>query len=256
MAPRAGFEPATNRLTAGCSTTELPGNLRARSLARPARHGYIKLDRRNQLIDKADDRDTAPPVDDPFRALPRESAGHKATADYSGHRPVHRGRTGVSADRRLLDAAVGHPRPVPRISSDSTLAQAFRGAVGALAAQRFCRKKALVRHKRKRKGPGVNPAPRRWVMVGCLQGKTSSRCRIKVNKALTCINIKLVRWRPRPELNRGTRFCRPLRHHSATWPGSAIGKGEVRFAGKLRDHQERPAISDRCAQRQPALHRL
>ena len=25
LAPRAGFEPATNRLTAGCSTTELPG---------------------------------------------------------------------------------------------------------------------------------------------------------------------------------------------------------------------------------------
>src|SRR5262245_19396371 len=27
VAPRAGFEPATNRLTAGCSTTELPGNV-------------------------------------------------------------------------------------------------------------------------------------------------------------------------------------------------------------------------------------
>ena len=27
LAPRAGFEPATNRLTAGCSTTELPGNI-------------------------------------------------------------------------------------------------------------------------------------------------------------------------------------------------------------------------------------
>ena len=26
MAPRAGFEPATNRLTAGCSTAELPGS--------------------------------------------------------------------------------------------------------------------------------------------------------------------------------------------------------------------------------------
>ena len=26
LAPRAGFEPATNRLTAGCSTTELPRN--------------------------------------------------------------------------------------------------------------------------------------------------------------------------------------------------------------------------------------
>ena len=29
LAPRAGFEPATNRLTAGCSTTELPGNAAA-----------------------------------------------------------------------------------------------------------------------------------------------------------------------------------------------------------------------------------
>jgi hypothetical protein len=27
LAPRAGFEPATNWLTANCSTTELPGNL-------------------------------------------------------------------------------------------------------------------------------------------------------------------------------------------------------------------------------------
>jgi hypothetical protein len=26
VAPRAGFEPATQRLTAACSTTELPGN--------------------------------------------------------------------------------------------------------------------------------------------------------------------------------------------------------------------------------------
>ena len=26
MAPRVGFEPTTNRLTAGCSTTELPRN--------------------------------------------------------------------------------------------------------------------------------------------------------------------------------------------------------------------------------------
>jgi hypothetical protein len=27
VAPRAGFEPATDRLTADCSTTELPGNI-------------------------------------------------------------------------------------------------------------------------------------------------------------------------------------------------------------------------------------
>ena len=29
VAPRAGFEPATYRLTAGCSTAELPGNMRS-----------------------------------------------------------------------------------------------------------------------------------------------------------------------------------------------------------------------------------
>src|SRR3954451_19173994 len=31
------------------------------------------------------------------------------------------------------------------------------------------------------------------------------------------LSLKRV-WRPRPELNRGKRFCRPLRNHSATWP--------------------------------------
>src|SRR5690242_3804980 len=29
-------------------------------------------------------------------------------------------------------------------------------------------------------------------------------------------------WRPRPELNRGTRICSPLRHHSATWPLASL----------------------------------
>ena len=33
LAPRAGFEPATNRLTAGCSTTELPGTIAFGSVA-------------------------------------------------------------------------------------------------------------------------------------------------------------------------------------------------------------------------------
>src|SRR5207253_2788054 len=33
------------------------------------------------------------------------------------------------------------------------------------------------------------------------------------------VDVRIARWRPRPELNRGKRFCRPLRNHSATWPG-------------------------------------
>src|ERR1700721_3093211 len=40
LAPRAGFEPATNRLTAGCSTAELPGNSSSR-----ARNAYNKAGR-------------------------------------------------------------------------------------------------------------------------------------------------------------------------------------------------------------------
>ena len=31
VAPRDGFEPSTNRLTAGCSTAELPGSRGART---------------------------------------------------------------------------------------------------------------------------------------------------------------------------------------------------------------------------------
>src|SRR5215475_12602698 len=41
-------------------------------------------------------------------------------------------------------------------------------------------------------------------------------------------------WRPRPELNRGTRFCRPLRNHSATWPfvhGLATSAAVTALAG-------------------------
>src|SRR5215468_11180134 len=40
LAPRAGFEPATNRLTAGCSTTELPGNGAEVDSERPITNGY------------------------------------------------------------------------------------------------------------------------------------------------------------------------------------------------------------------------
>jgi hypothetical protein len=51
LAPRAGFEPATNRLTAGCSTAELPGN-KAQALTSDS--AYNKAGRvfkaRNRLV--------------------------------------------------------------------------------------------------------------------------------------------------------------------------------------------------------------
>lgn len=47
-----------------------------------------------------------------------------------------------------------------------------------------CAENAEPRRLRK-KGRVVSPAPRRWVMVGCLQGKTRTSCHRKVNKSLT-----------------------------------------------------------------------
>ena len=52
MAPRAGFEPATNRLTAGCSTTELPGNRAKQCLLRQRITKPPQLAKRE--IDRAD----------------------------------------------------------------------------------------------------------------------------------------------------------------------------------------------------------
>src|SRR5215475_293966 len=42
-------------------------------------------------------------------------------------------------------------------------------------------------------------------------------------------------WRPRPELNRGTRFCRPLRNHSATWPFASLYMGLIARGNTIRD---------------------
>jgi hypothetical protein len=119
LAPRAGFEPATNRLTAGCSTAELPGNSSFR-----ARNAYNKAG----LALKAAKR--------------RES------------RCVRLGFARAALPNR------------------SSL------AVGA------------------------------------------ARLRLKLRRA-TFTRRASDGWRPRPELNRGTRFCRPLRNHSATWPSGA-----------------------------------
>jgi hypothetical protein len=41
MAPRAGFEPATQRLTAACSTTELPGIRGAEDIGVPLAEGQV-----------------------------------------------------------------------------------------------------------------------------------------------------------------------------------------------------------------------
>ena len=169
MAPRARFELATNRLTADCSTTELPRNT---GLAGGAYY--------------------------PF-------SGPKPSAKFT--------------------------RTLNRLYPPNT-------------------KKNGQRKMR----PGVIPAPRRWVMVGCLQGRPGEDAPGMVNKALTLpkkvphetktgpwrypatlpagTRPPLAQeWRPRPELNRGSRICSPLRHHSATWPQAKSPKNARQAVG-------------------------
>ena len=149
LAPRAGFEPATIRLTVECSTTELPGNTAVVDSGRPITKAYRRC---------------------------------KAS--------------------RLRDGRLG------------------RSCGGNFRHRVACRPK-----RRRREG-----------------------------------------WRPRPELNRGTRICSPLRHHSATWPRhryigrvaarqhGATAAGCLPFAGPCRKscalpHDQGPRMTDFAAAR-------
>src|SRR5262249_6402170 len=53
----------------------------------------------------------------------------------------------------------------------------------------------------------------KWGPSGAQRPKSGPKLPAKISPK----SLKF-QWRPRPELNRGTRFCRPLRNHSATWP--------------------------------------
>ena len=66
-----------------------------------------------------------------------------------------------------------------------------------------------------------------WFCLGRLANRSArrlatARLRLKLRRA-TFARCASEGWRPRPELNRGTRFCRPLRNHSATWPLTGAG---------------------------------
>src|SRR5436190_5416542 len=56
MAPRAGFEPATNRLTAGCSTAELPGTMAAHARCPAITKAFPLAKRQNRSVAGAPQR--------------------------------------------------------------------------------------------------------------------------------------------------------------------------------------------------------
>lgn len=62
--------------------------------------------------------------------------------------------------------------------------------------------------------PGTNRCAARSPALGGMPGRRVTERPASGFETWVCFKT----WRPRPELNRGKRFCRPLRNHSATWP--------------------------------------
>ena len=54
--------------------------------------------------------------------------------------------------------------------------------------------------------------------------RTPGTKKARLKRAFDQYDVQRSIWRPGPESNRGTRLCRPLHHHSATWPVAYIRK--------------------------------
>ena len=156
VAPRAGFEPATNRLTAGCSTTELPGitcrsglphgqgraYIRASVPAKAEMHGWRSI---NGAY--------------PDRDLQNPRSAEPGGANGPGWGASGRGRFLVAAAAWPVDGAGGTGGPVGRFAPCAAIPATQRSEDPALVAGP------------KKKGP-ARTGPEVWVMVGCLHGKT------------------------------------------------------------------------------------
>ena len=156
VAPRAGFEPATNRLTAGCSTTELPGNTCRSGLPHGQGRAYIRASERVKAeMQEKVEFDVAYPD----RGLQNPRSAVESGANGAGER-ADRGRGFlVVAAAGAVDGAGRAGGAVGRFAARATLPAAQRSEDLALVART------------KKKGP-ERTGPEVWVMVGCLHGKT------------------------------------------------------------------------------------
>src|SRR6185437_15079457 len=126
MAPRAGFEPATNRLTAGCSTTELPRNtLRTRCLARPDRHSYMNFEVREAIF-PADARRPAGRSPHPLWKPYDSAAPVQIQTDPARRRLGSRRSALVPPGPWPLDAPLGNHGPVRGLPFTTSCAAAIR----------------------------------------------------------------------------------------------------------------------------------
>ena len=113
LAPRAGFEPATDRLTVDCSTTELPGNLyhRQRSAS----------DLRSLQSTAADRKHYSTRIGYYF-ATQNSNPRNQDRPHRAGNCAGHRRHTRILTDSRILDDPTGSGHSVTGFCKRKTLA--------------------------------------------------------------------------------------------------------------------------------------
>ena len=131
MAPRAGFEPATNRLTAGCSTTELPGNTCRSGLPHGQGRAYIRAPEAVKA-ELQGPRYFDVAYQDWQIQSPRSP--HKGGADGAGWRPAGGWRLLVATGAGALDGAGRACGAVGRFSARAAVPAAKRSEDAALVA--------------------------------------------------------------------------------------------------------------------------
>jgi hypothetical protein len=198
VAPRAGFEPATNRLTAGCSTTELPGNTCRSGLPHGQGRAYIRAPEavKAQLqVPRFFD------VAYPDWQIQSPRSAHKDGADGPGRGASGGGRLLVAAGAGALDGARGAGGALGRFSAGQAIPAAERGEDVALVAGpageaegREIRKPLdagpaipgylLPDRSTKEKGPG-EPGPKLGKWWGVFMGRQERHWPQMVNKWLT-----------------------------------------------------------------------
>ena len=166
VAPRAGFEPATNRLTAGCSTTELPGNTCRSGLPHGQGRAYIRA-----LVPAKAEIHAWRSINGayPDRDLQNPRSAEPGGANGLGWGAFGGGSFLVAAATWPVDGAGGAGGAVGRFAPRAAVPATQRSADPALVARAPAG--LGLTSGPKKKGP-ARTGPEVWVMVGCLHGKT------------------------------------------------------------------------------------
>ena len=136
------------------------------------------------------------------------------------------------------------PRPFSlfrRQTQNARRVGAWRAAVDCHPAAIVGREPVIGKAGPERVAPrvGIEPTTIR-LTVECSTAELPGNKASAIAGAITKPSNLCKAWRPRPELNRGTRICSPLRNHSATWPSGHSLYRSVRTATTRRRSSTAP----------------